>query len=145
MWPIKVAFLHFIFYSTFLSFLTLCNPSSILTCSVQLIFSVLVQHHISKVSRYFWSTFRSVQGSTPYKSLLQIWHSTSFLLQFKCNLLVKRDVFLLNVAFTTAQTLHLENRNAVGIRVSVRVSWGCNRIADITINSTSHRQSICAL
>jgi hypothetical protein len=33
--------------------LTLCNTSSFLTRSVQLIFSILLQHHISKLSRYF--------------------------------------------------------------------------------------------
>jgi hypothetical protein len=38
--------------------LTMCNTSSFLTRSVQLIFSILLQH-ISKLSRYFWSTFRS--------------------------------------------------------------------------------------
>jgi hypothetical protein len=32
---------------TFLSSLTLCNTSSFLTRSVQLIFSILLHHHIS--------------------------------------------------------------------------------------------------
>jgi len=97
MWPIKLPFLLLIFCSTFLSFLTLFNSSSFLKCSVQLIFSVLIQHHITKLFRYFWSTFRSVQGPAPYKALLQIYHSASFFLQFTCksNLLVKRVVFLL--------------------------------------------------
>ena len=40
----------------FLSLLTLCNTTSFLTRSVQLI-SILLQHHISKHSRYFLSTF----------------------------------------------------------------------------------------
>jgi hypothetical protein len=39
----------------FLSSFTLCNTSSFLTRSVQLIFSILLQHHISKLSKYFWS------------------------------------------------------------------------------------------
>jgi len=30
------------------------------------------QHRISKASRYFWSTFRSVQVSAPHKAVLQI-------------------------------------------------------------------------
>jgi hypothetical protein len=32
-----------------------------------LIFSILLQHHTSKLSRCFWSTARSVQVSVPYK------------------------------------------------------------------------------
>jgi hypothetical protein len=41
--------------------LTLSNTSSFLTWSVQLIFSILLQHHISELSRCFWSTARRVQ------------------------------------------------------------------------------------
>jgi hypothetical protein len=52
--------------------LTLNNTSSFLTCIVQLIFSFLLQHHISKFSRCFWSTARSVQVSAPYKVMLQM-------------------------------------------------------------------------
>ena len=55
----------------FLCSLTLNSTSSFLTCSVQLIFSILLQHHISKLSRCFWSTARSVQVSAPYKAMLQ--------------------------------------------------------------------------
>ena len=51
--------------------LTLSNTSSFLTWSVQLIFSILLQHHISKLSRCFWSITRSVQVSAPYKAMLQ--------------------------------------------------------------------------
>jgi hypothetical protein len=46
-WPIQLAFLLFILHRLFLSSLTLSNTSSFLTRSVQLIFSVLLQHHIS--------------------------------------------------------------------------------------------------
>jgi predicted CDP-diglyceride synthetase/phosphatidate cytidylyltransferase len=56
MWPIQLAFLLFIVCTIFLCSLTLCNTSSFLTRSVQLIFSILLQHHMSKLSRYFWST-----------------------------------------------------------------------------------------
>ena len=41
--------------------------SSFLTRSIKLIFSILLQHHISKLSRYFWSTVRRVQVLVPYK------------------------------------------------------------------------------
>ena len=67
-WPIKSAFLSsflpsFIVCMFSLSSLTLCHTFLFLTRSVQLIFSVLLQH-ISKLPRYFCSTFRSVQFST---------------------------------------------------------------------------------
>jgi hypothetical protein len=52
--------------------LTLSNTSSFLTWSVQLFFCILLQHHISKLSRCFWSTARSVQASAPYKAMPQI-------------------------------------------------------------------------
>jgi hypothetical protein len=51
--------------------LTLSN-SSFVTWWVQLIFSILRQHHISKLPRCFWSTARSVQVSAPYKAMIQM-------------------------------------------------------------------------
>jgi hypothetical protein len=51
--------------------LTLSNTSSFLTWSVQMIFSILRQHHISKLSRFFWSTAQSIQVSAPYEAMLQ--------------------------------------------------------------------------
>jgi hypothetical protein len=65
-----------------LSPLTLCGTSSLFTRPVQLIFSILLHHHISKPWRYFWSTFRSVQVSAPYKGMLQMLYITSFFLIF---------------------------------------------------------------
>ena len=70
MWPIQLPFRFLISCRIFLCSLTLSNTSSFLTRSVQLIFSILLQHHISKLSRYFWSAARSVQVSTPYKAML---------------------------------------------------------------------------
>ena len=55
MWPIQLAFRLLIPCRIFLSSLTISNTSSFLTWSVQLIFSILLQHHISKRSRCFWS------------------------------------------------------------------------------------------
>ena len=54
MWPIQLAFLLFIVCRVFLSSLTLCN-----TRLVQLFYSILLQHHILKLTRYFWSIFPS--------------------------------------------------------------------------------------
>ena len=53
MWSIQLAF-RFISRRIFLCSLTLSNTSSFLTWSVQLIFSILLQHHISKLCRHFW-------------------------------------------------------------------------------------------
>jgi len=63
MWPMQLAFLLFIVCRLFLSFLTQCN-TSFLTRSIQLIFQVFVQHHISELFRCFQSTFWSAQHHT---------------------------------------------------------------------------------
>jgi len=80
MWPIQFTFRLRISCRIFLCSWTLSNTSSFLTWSVQLIFSVLLQHHISNLSRCFWSIARSVQVSAPYKAMLQTQHFTSFFL-----------------------------------------------------------------
>jgi len=49
-WPIQFAFLLLIVCRIFLSSLTLCNTSSFLTWLIQLNFSILIEHHISKIS-----------------------------------------------------------------------------------------------
>jgi hypothetical protein len=46
--------------------------SSLFMQSVPLIFSILLQHYISKLSRYFWSSFRRVQVSVPCNAMLQM-------------------------------------------------------------------------
>ena len=83
----------------FLSSLTVCNTSSFLTRQVQLIFSILLQHNITNIFRYFWSTFRSVQVSAPYNAIIQMQHFKIFFHTFKSRLLVKKVFFLLNSAF----------------------------------------------
>ena len=62
-WKIRLTFflLLFIEYSSFSS---LCY-TSFPTRSVQLIFSILLQHQFSKLSRCFWSSVRSVKNSAP--------------------------------------------------------------------------------
>ena len=62
--PLVLPYFHSV-YDIPLS-LTPCHTSLSLSRSVQLIFSILLQHHISKLSRYFWSNFRSVQISAPH-------------------------------------------------------------------------------
>ena len=63
MWPIQFAFCLRISFRLFLCSLTLSNTSLFLTWSVQLIFPILLQHHILKLSRCFWSTAQSFQVS----------------------------------------------------------------------------------
>ena len=72
MWPIQLLFLPslstFIVYGILLSSVALYNTSSFLTLSIQLIFSILIQHHISTLFRYFSWTFPSAQLPTLYKA-----------------------------------------------------------------------------
>jgi hypothetical protein len=56
MWPIQFAFRLRISCRIFICSLTLSNTSSFLTWSVQLIFSILLHHHISKLSRCYFPT-----------------------------------------------------------------------------------------
>jgi hypothetical protein len=67
MWTIHLAFLLFIVFRKFISSLTLCNTSFL-----TMIFSILLHHHISKRTKYFWSTFRRTKRSPPHKILFQI-------------------------------------------------------------------------
>ena len=55
-WPIQLAFRLLISCEVSICSLTVSNTSSFLTWSIQMIFSILLQHHISKLSRCFWST-----------------------------------------------------------------------------------------
>ena len=71
MWPIQLAFRFLISCRIFLCLLILSNTSSFLTWSVQLIFSILLQHHISKLSSRLWSVARNVQVSASYRAMLQ--------------------------------------------------------------------------
>ena len=75
MWPIQLAILLFLLYVGYSSPPWLfCNTSSSTTRSVQLIFSILLQHHISKLSTHLWSTFRSV---IKYKFCKRVFHHAS--------------------------------------------------------------------
>jgi len=76
--PIQLAFLGFIVSKIFLSSFTPCNTSSFLmTRSAQLIFSILLQHHISDLLRYIWSTFRSFKVSVSYNATVHMQHFTT--------------------------------------------------------------------
>jgi hypothetical protein len=70
--PVQLVFLLFV-CRTFLSSWTKCNTFSFFTRLAQLIFSILHQLHISKLSKYFWSVFQSGHISAPYKAMLQMY------------------------------------------------------------------------
>jgi len=91
MWPIQFAFHLRISCRIFLCSLTLSNTSSFLTWSVQLIFSILLHHQISKLSRCFWSTAWSVQVSARYKALFQVLSSVTILITVPTTSLNKWD------------------------------------------------------
>jgi hypothetical protein len=82
MWPIQLAFLLFIASRIFLYSLTLCNTSSFLKWLVQLIFSILLQNHISKLPSYFWSTLWSVQVLAPHNAVYQMYYITGCFLNW---------------------------------------------------------------
>jgi hypothetical protein len=71
-WTIQLPFLLFTVYRILHASLTLCHTASFFTWSVQLIFSILLQHHIPELSSYFWSTIRSVRVSGPQNAMLQL-------------------------------------------------------------------------
>jgi hypothetical protein len=56
------------------------------------IFSILLQHRISKLSKYFRSNFLSVQVSEIYKAMLQTQRVTSSMF----SLIVKSGIFVLH-------------------------------------------------
>ena len=67
-WSIRLAFLCFSVCRMFLSSSTLCN-TSFFTRSVQLIFSILLHHHISKL----W-TYNSVDKRITFGHLVDLYH-----------------------------------------------------------------------
>ena len=75
MWPIQLAFRFLISCRIFLCSLTLSNTSSFLTWSVQLIFSILLQHHISFVVIYRFKMTGTCCGVSLWDSILE--HSYS--------------------------------------------------------------------
>ena len=79
MWPIQLAFLLFIVCRILQSPFNVCN-TSFLTWSVQLIFSILLQHHVAELSRYCLFTLRCSRGLV-YISLPNTCKSVGFWLQ----------------------------------------------------------------
>ena len=65
--------------------------------SVNIIISILLQHHISKLSKYFRSNFYCrgpTQISEPYKAMLQTQNLSNFFLSSMCGMLVESDFFV---------------------------------------------------
>jgi len=91
MWPIQFAFLGFIVCRILLQ---LCTPvnTPFFRRSVQLIFSILLQHDNSKLSRDFLCILRSDQVLALYKIVFQMQHFTSFFLNFNLLFLYKVEI-----------------------------------------------------
>ena len=64
-WPIQLSFQRKIWFRSALSFPKRSRTCSLATYSGHCIFSILFQHRISKLSKYFRSNFLSVQVSEP--------------------------------------------------------------------------------
>ena len=86
MWPIQLAFRLLISCRIFFCSSTLCNTSSFLTRSVQLIFSILLQHHIYVTQNkceyrqisvsYFLNKFRAKWTEFDWRKRVHYKHST---------------------------------------------------------------------
>jgi hypothetical protein len=70
MWSIQLVFLHFAVCRILLSSLTLCNTSSFLIRSVQLIFSSTTLHNCQSIFFIYFPKY--VRGSAPYTDMLQM-------------------------------------------------------------------------
>ena len=70
-WRRQLAFLHRILIRSVLFFPIRSRTCSLVNFSEHFIFYILLQHHISNLSKYFHSSFLSVQVSEPYKVMLQ--------------------------------------------------------------------------
>jgi hypothetical protein len=70
-WPIQLTFLLRILFRSVLFSPIRSSTCSLVTFSDYFIFSILLQHQISKLSKYFRCNFLSTQVSDPYKGMLQ--------------------------------------------------------------------------
>ena len=95
--PIQLNFRLMILFKSVLSS-SICSRTSLVTFSEHFIFSILLQHHISKLSKYFCSNFLDPQVSEPYKAMLQILCLINFFLNSMFSLFVNSDIFLLNAS-----------------------------------------------
>jgi len=96
MWPIWLAFHLFTVRRILFYPLTLCNISSLLTRSVQLIFCSTTFQNLSGISDLLSEVS---QVLARHKAMLHVQEFTRFFLKFKSNLLVQRAFFLSNAAF----------------------------------------------
>ena len=81
------------YYKRNILFSHIRSKTSFATFSDHSIFSVLLQHPISRLSRHFLSNFCRVQVPAPYKSMFQ----TNFFPSSMFSLLIKRDRVIFSV------------------------------------------------
>jgi len=92
-WPIHLAFRHFIVRKILFSFLTLCHNPPFPTRSVPLIFWYLLNDTFQN-STVFLIYFPKFPRFSSTQTMLQICHFTSFFLKFNSNLLMKSVLLL---------------------------------------------------
>ena len=76
----RVHFLRRILFVSDIFFPVCSRTSSLITLFDHFIFSILLQHHISGISKYFRSNFLSVLVSESYKAMLQTRHLSNLFL-----------------------------------------------------------------
>jgi hypothetical protein len=125
MWPIQLAFLLFILCMIFLPSFTVCSISSFLTQSVQMIFPILLQHHISKFSRTVWSAVWSVIPETCICSDAKMTVSTLYYYYYSCCCCLRQ--WLCPLYHFVLQTLRhtIEATEAVAVLERSAVYGGC--------------------
>jgi len=134
MWPIQFAFRLRSSCRIFLYSLTLSSASSFLTRSVQLIFSILLQHHILKLSRCFWSTARSVQvkifGKKVIAQKMCFEFFYNFCLIFFLRRIQRHTITIMYIGLRVRYLLLLSDCNETWI------FWtDCRKYSSITFNS----------
>ena len=112
-WPIQLAFPgRILFRSVLFSPIGLRSRTcSLLSYSDHFIFHILLQHYISKLSKYFRSNFLSIQFSEPHKAILLTKHLTTFFLSSMFSFLVKSDIFMLNAYLVMTVTFYKQSIN----------------------------------
>jgi hypothetical protein len=81
---IQLAFLLHISYRIFLCSLTVSDTSLFLTWSVQLIFSILLQHHISKLSRCFCSVPSIYHPPNAFRGTVHVTYINCYMFRCLC-------------------------------------------------------------
>jgi hypothetical protein len=124
--------------------LTLCNMSSFLSRSVQLIFSIILQHHILELSSFSWSTSRSVHFSAPDNAILQM--RGGFIIADRWNETVPCLIFA--VKLPALYVIGIHSLNYWGLSLKMTISGIGARVyeserADVPVTSSLYLPRVC--